>query len=73
MQYIAETQWPRGIKRRSAAACFLGLRVRIPPGPWMSVCLSVVSVVFCHLEVSVTSWSLDERSPTDCDASLCVS
>ena len=35
-------------------------------------CLSVVSVVCCQLEVSATSWSLVQRSPTDCVASLCV-
>ena len=29
--------------------------------------LSVVSVVFSQVEVSVTSWSLVQRSPTDCD------
>ena len=34
--------------------------------------LSVVSVVCCHVEVSTTSWSLVQRSPTDCAASLCV-
>ena len=34
--------------------------------------LSVVSVVCCQLEVSATSWSLVQRSPTDCGASLCV-
>ena len=34
--------------------------------------LSVVSVVCCQLEVSATSWSLVQRSPTDCAASLCV-
>jgi hypothetical protein len=28
------SHWQRG----SAAVCFLGLRVRIPPGAWMSVC-----------------------------------
>jgi len=27
----------RGLRRRSAAARLLGLRVRIPPGPWLSV------------------------------------
>ena len=32
------SQWPRGLKRRSAVARLLGLRVRIPPGAWMSVC-----------------------------------
>jgi hypothetical protein len=34
--------------------------------------LSVVIVVCCQLEVSATSWSLVQRSPTDCAASLCV-
>jgi hypothetical protein len=33
----------------------------------MGVCLSVVCVVFCHVEVSATSRSLVQRSPTDCD------
>jgi len=35
-------------------------------------CLSVVSVVCCQIEVSVTDWSFVQRSPTDCGASLCV-
>jgi len=34
--------------------------------------LSAVSVVCCQVEVSATSWSLIQRSPTDCGASLCV-
>ena len=34
--------------------------------------LSVVSVVCCQVEVSATSWSLVQRSPTDCAASSCV-
>jgi len=34
--------------------------------------LSVVSVVCCQVEVSATSWSLVQRSPSDCGASLCV-
>ena len=29
--------WPRVLKRGSAAARLLGLRVQIPPGPWKSV------------------------------------
>jgi hypothetical protein len=33
--------------------------------------LSVVCVVFCQVEVSARSWSLVQRSPTDCGASLC--
>jgi len=31
-------QWPRGLRRRSAAVRSLGLRVRIPPGAWEFVC-----------------------------------
>ena len=35
---LRRTQWPRGLRRWSAAARLLGLRVRIPPqGAWMSV------------------------------------
>jgi hypothetical protein len=37
-------QWPRGLRRESAAVRLLGLRVRIPQGHG---CLSVVSVVCC--------------------------
>jgi len=32
------SQWPRGLKRRSAAARLLRSWVRIPPGGWMFVC-----------------------------------
>jgi len=39
-----------------------------PAGAWMSV----LSVVRCQVEVSATGRSLVQRSPTDCDASLCV-
>ena len=28
--------------------------------------------VFCQLEISATDWSLVQKSPTDCGASLCV-
>jgi len=35
-------------------------------------CLSVVSVVCCQVEVFATSWSLVQRSSTDCGASLSV-
>jgi len=35
-------------------------------------CLSFVSVVFCHVEVSAMIWSFVQRSPTDCGASLCM-
>jgi len=35
---LCRSQWPRGLRRRSAAARLLRLWVRIPPGAWMSVC-----------------------------------
>ena len=48
----------------SATARLQGLWVRIPSGAWMFGC--------CQVEVSATMWSLVQRSPTDCGASLCV-
>jgi len=35
---VRRTQWPRGLRRRSASARLLGLWFRTPPGAWMSVC-----------------------------------
>ena len=32
------SQWPRGLRRRSVAACLLRLWVRIPPVAWMFFC-----------------------------------
>jgi hypothetical protein len=34
----SRSQWPRGLRRRSAGARLLRLRVRIPPMAWMFVC-----------------------------------
>ena len=65
---LCRSQWPRGLRRRSSAARLLRLWVRFPPGAWMFV----VRVVCCQVEVSATDWSLVQRSPTDCGASLCV-
>ena len=36
--YYCRSQWPRGLRPRSAAARLLRLWVRIPPEAWMSVC-----------------------------------
>jgi hypothetical protein len=44
------SQWPRGLRLRSAAAGLLKLWLRIPPRAW----LSVVGVVCCRVEVSAT-------------------
>ena len=49
--YIRRSQWPGGLRRRSAAARLLRSWVRIPPGAWMFV----VSVVCCQVEVFATS------------------
>jgi hypothetical protein len=54
-------------KARYAAAGLLGLRVRIPPGAW----LSLVSVVFCQVEVSVWSCSVVRSGPTECGVCEC--
>ena len=42
----------------SAAAGLLGFRIWILPDACLSVCLSVLSVVCCQIEVSRTGWSL---------------
>jgi hypothetical protein len=34
----SRSQWPRGLRRRSAAARLLRSWVRIPPGAWIFVC-----------------------------------
>ena len=62
------SQWPRSLRRRSTAARLLRSWIRIPPRAWMFV----VIVVYYQVEVSATSWSFVQRSPTDCGASLCV-
>ena len=36
--FCCRSQWPRGLRRRSAATRLLRLWVRIPPGAWMFVC-----------------------------------
>jgi hypothetical protein len=65
--FLSLSQWPRGLRPRSTASRLLLSWVRIPPGKWMFVCC-----VCCQVQVSATSWSPVQRSPTDCDASLCV-
>ena len=52
------------LRSRSATARLLRLWVRIPPGAWKFV--YCVCCVCCQVEVSATSWSLIQRSPTDC-------
>jgi len=47
--------------RGFAAARLLGLRLRIPPGVSLRV-------VYCHVQVSASGWSLAQRNPTECGA-----
>ena len=64
---MRRSQWPRGLRRGSATARLLGLRVRIPSGTWTSVTCQC-----CVLsEVSASGWSLAQRSPTECGVSVC--
>ena len=63
------SQWPRGLRRGSAAARLLGLLVRIPLGHG---CLFLVIFMCCKVDVSASGWPLVQRSPADCGASLCV-
>ena len=65
--FAKRSQWPRDLRRRSVAALMLRMWVRIPPGHgWVSVV-----IVLCR-QVSATSRTLIQRSPTDCGALLCV-
>jgi len=41
----------------------ISCKTKIPPEVWMFVCCEC-----CQVEVSATSWSLVQRSPTDCGA-----
>jgi len=61
------SQKPRGLRRGSAAVRLLGLRVRILLEAW----ISVVSVLYYQVEVSATSRSFVQRSPTK-NVCLCV-
>ena len=60
--------WPCGLRRGSAGAYMPELRVRIPPGAWMSV--SFECCVLSGREVSVMGRSLLQRSPTEFDVCL---
>ena len=63
------SQWPRDLRRRSAAARLLRLCVRILLGVWRFVCCECVC---CQVKFSATSRLLVQRSHTGCGASLCV-
>ena len=64
----SRSQWPRGLRHRSAAARLLRLWVRIPPGAWMYCLLSVVRY---QVEFSARGWSLVQRSHNESGVSVC--
>jgi hypothetical protein len=47
MDVLGRSHWPRGLRRRSAAAWLLGSRVRIPLGAWMFVSCVYYVVLSC--------------------------
>jgi hypothetical protein len=69
------SQWPRGLRRGSEAAFLLGLRVRILPGAWISVCSQCCVLSDRGLfvgpitrpEESYRVWCVSE---CDCEASI---
>jgi len=61
--------WPRGLRRVSATAHLLGLRVRIPPEAWLFV--SCECCVCFQIEVSATGRSLVQRGRTEWGVSNC--
>jgi hypothetical protein len=56
-------------KERVYGRSLAGITVSNPAGG-MDGC--PLCCVCCQVEVSATGWSLVQRSPTDCGASLCV-
>jgi hypothetical protein len=50
--HLRRSEWPRGLRRRSAAQRLLGSRVRISPQGYG--CLSLVQCLCCQVEVSAT-------------------
>jgi hypothetical protein len=64
-----QSQWPGGLRRGSAVTGFLGLRVRILRGAWMSV--SSECCFFSGRGVCESGWSLVQKSPTECGVSEC--
>lgn len=71
----AWSQWPRRLRRGSAAACILGLRVRIAPRLWTSVscefyALSCRDLCIALITRSKESWTVRCVTGCDCEASL---
>lgn len=59
---------PIRVAARSATTRMLGLRVRFPLGHG---CLSVLSIVYCQIEVSETGRSFVQGNPAKCGVPEC--
>ena len=64
---VAQSRFPCSVRCGYAAVHLLGLWFQIPPRG-MDVCL--VGAVCCQVQVSVLGWSLTQKSPINCDASI---
>jgi len=64
------SQWPRGLRLRSAVVHLLGLRVQILPVKWMSVCFEY----FVLLGTGLCDGPIQRPgSPTSLSLALCLS
>ena len=66
-RYIADTPVPV-----AAQVCGHSPAEIVGSNPAGGMEVSFILVLCCQADVSATSWSLVQRSPTDCGASLCV-
>ena len=65
---LCRSQWPRELRHGSTVVRLPGLRVRIPPGAWMSVswvCYVLPGTGFCARLTPV------QKNPTECGVSEC--
>jgi hypothetical protein len=69
MDVQSRSRWPRGLRHGSTAARVLELRVRIPPGAWMSDSCDCCVLSGGGLRVGLSA--RPEESPTDCHVSEC--
>jgi hypothetical protein len=55
LRMLGQTRWPHGLRRGSATERLQGWGVLISPGTWVCVCVSLVSVACCEVEVFATN------------------
>jgi hypothetical protein len=74
--HVSATSW--SLVQRSPTDCGASLCVIKKPQKWGghvprgATAPRKTKTMCCRVDVSATSWSLVQRSPTDCGASLCV-